>query len=406
MFRKSLFVLIAMAVALALLGVACGDDDDDDTGASETSTPSSGTASPATDDLTSQFPADVQDLVSDLPTELQHALLDLRDNPGTLKFHGAGGAAAASWRAAAWNEFEDITGWTVADTAPCCPYDQLKLQIDAGNPPDWDLIEIGSLGDALTIDGQGLLGPLDYSLLDWEKEQLPEGIVWEDNWLQYGQFAALLIWNTDVWPESGTHPTSTLDLFNTTDFPGKRCFEKYPQFAGTLEFPLLADGVSKDDLYPLDVERALAKLDSIKGDIAWWEDGAEPVQFVATGECDLSVAWHGRVATALEDDPTLPIGIAWDDALYIDAAFGIPKGATNADAASALLAYWMAPRNQCDNINDNGYGIPFDTSCMDEYGKTWGVDAERASTGAFQDPEYYNENLDSLVDQFNAWLGE
>ena len=32
----------------------------------------------------------------------------------------------------------------------------------------------------------------------------------------------------------------------------------------------MADGVAPADLYPLDIPRALAKLDTIKDEIVWW----------------------------------------------------------------------------------------------------------------------------------------
>ncbi len=47
-------------------------------------------------------------------------------------------------------------------------------------------------------------------------------------------------------------------------FPRKRCLFKYPQFSAVPESALLADGVPRDKLYPLDVDKALAKLDTIK----------------------------------------------------------------------------------------------------------------------------------------------
>ncbi|ODV43375.1 hypothetical protein AWV79_17990 [Cupriavidus sp. UYMMa02A] len=42
-----------------------------------------------------------------------------------------------------------------------------------------------------------------------------------------------------------------------------------------LEFALLADGVPKDKLYPIDVQRALKSLDRIKKNVVkWWDTGA------------------------------------------------------------------------------------------------------------------------------------
>lgn len=72
-----------------------------------------------------------------------------------------------------------------------------------------------------------------------------------------------------------------------------------------LEAALLADGVPMDELYPLDLDRAFAKLDTIKDDIVWWTKGAEPSQMLSTGEADYALAWSGRIATAKDEGSPL-----------------------------------------------------------------------------------------------------
>jgi len=57
----------------------------------------------------------------------------------------------------------------------------------------------------------------------------------------------------------------------------------------TIEEALLADGVAKDKLYPLDIDRAFRSLDKIKKDVAvWWTGGAQTSQMLKTGEVDMS----------------------------------------------------------------------------------------------------------------------
>ena len=58
-------------------------------------------------------------------------------------------------------------------------------------------------------------------------------------------------------------------MFDTKKFPGKRTFYKWSA-PGVIEIALLADGVPADKLYPLDLDRAFKKLDTIKSDIVWW----------------------------------------------------------------------------------------------------------------------------------------
>jgi putative spermidine/putrescine transport system substrate-binding protein len=75
-------------------------------------------------------------------------------------------------------------------------------------------------------------------------------------------YANVLAYNTER--VEGT-PSSWADFFNTRKFPGRRGLHKVP--SETLEVALLADGVLLGDLYPLDVNRALGKLDTIKDQI-------------------------------------------------------------------------------------------------------------------------------------------
>ena len=61
-------------------------------------------------------------------------------------------------------------------------------------------------------------------------------------------------------------PLSWADFWNVKDFPGKRALPDYASYA--LPLALLADGVKPENLYPLDVDRAFASLQKIKGSIA------------------------------------------------------------------------------------------------------------------------------------------
>jgi hypothetical protein len=81
-------------------------------------------------------------------------------------------------------------------------------------------------------------------------------------------------------------------------FPGQRGIRKSP--SGTLEVALLGDGVAPENLYPLDVDRALDKLDTIREQILWWETGAQLQQQLADGEVALSSAWNGRVQKEID----------------------------------------------------------------------------------------------------------
>ncbi|MDO6749340.1 extracellular solute-binding protein, partial [Gilvimarinus sp. 1_MG-2023] len=93
--------------------------------------------------------------------------------------------------------------------------------------------------------------------------------------------------------------------FDTDKFPGKRGLRKSPK--GTLEWALLADGVSKDKVYDVlatkkGLDRAFRQLDAIKQDIIWWESGAQAPQLLADGAVVMTQAYNGRIHDSVKND--------------------------------------------------------------------------------------------------------
>ncbi len=75
----------------------------------------------------------------------------------------------------------------------------------------------------------------------------------------------------------------------------------------TLEWALIADGVSPTDVYkvlgtPAGVDRAFKKLDSIKSSIVWWEAGAQPPQLLSDGAVVMTQVYNGRIDAAVHND--------------------------------------------------------------------------------------------------------
>ena len=85
----------------------------------------------------------------------------------------------------------------------------------------------------------------------------------------------------------GNSPTRSRICSTFENFPGKRALQDRP---GTnLEWALYADGVAPEDIYdvlatPEGVDRAFAKLDTIKDEIIFWTEGAQAPQLLADGE--------------------------------------------------------------------------------------------------------------------------
>ena len=118
---------------------------------------------------------------------------------------------------------------------------------------------------------------------------------------------------------------------------------------GNLEWALMADGVPIDQVYkvlatPAGVDRAFAKLDTIKQDIVWWTAGAQPPQLLASHEVVMTTAWNGRIQNPIDQEGK-PFRIAWDHQIIEFDMVAIPKGAPHLDLAYKYLAFISTPEN-------------------------------------------------------------
>ena len=115
-----------------------------------------------------------------------------------------------------------------------------------------------------------------------------------------------------------------------------------------------ADGVAKDKIYPLDVDRSLRKLQTIKANVIWWDSASTALQLLNNGECSMAMMWTGRVHDAIEKQG-LPLDFTWDGGLLTSAYFAVPKGATDKKVGFAAIAMWIKDQAaQIDYVNAHG----------------------------------------------------
>ena len=233
--------------------------------------------------------------------------------------------------------FTKATGITVKQDGPT-DYGKLKAMVDSGNV-DWDVVDVE--GDfAVAAAKAGLLEPLDFAVIN--KADLDPRFVTN---YEVGSFYYSFVLGFNKSAFGGKAPKTWADLFDTKDFPGKRTFYKWSA-PGVLEIALLADGVAPDKLYPLDLDRAFKKLDTIKSDIVWWSGGAESQQLLASGEAPIGMFWNGRIFAIQADNPD--VGLSWEQNLTAADVLVVPKGAKNKDAAMKFLASASGAQAQAD----------------------------------------------------------
>lgn len=264
-----------------------------------------------------------------------------------VNINSSGGVLDDVFRKVMWDPFTKATGIRVVASAPV-DNAKLRAMVMSGNT-EWDITEIDG-GDFPRGIKEGLLEKLDLSQLP--VDQLAKGAV-NDYGVWDGPYSTVLTWNTDVWPMSGKHPTTMMDLWNQTDFPGPRCIRNVA--TDDLEIGALHAGAPRDKVYPIDLAAAYRELDVLKKNVAvWWTTGAQSVQVLINRDCVMGIAWNGRpFQLIVKNDAHL--GVAWDDALMHLSWWVIPKGAKHKDAAMKLIAWMQDPQRQADAAKETGY---------------------------------------------------
>lgn len=245
----------------------------------------------------------------------------------TITIASWGGNYQEALSQAVWQPTAEALGITILEDTTNGLAD-VRAQVTA-NSVLWDVTE-------LTIDGcaqgqtEGLFEELDYSLID--TSGFNPAVV-QPTYIGLNYYSNVIGWSTEAFGEEG--PQSWADFWDVERFPGRRSLRNDP--AEVLEAALLADGVPRDELYPLDLDRAFASLEEIKPHISvWWSSGAQSAQLVADGEVDMIGAWNGRISSAIASGA--PYTFTFNDGLLIADCLVIPKGVANKELAMRALA--------------------------------------------------------------------
>ena len=268
--------------------------------------------------------------------------------------------------------------------------------------------------DVITVDTSEVQAACDSGIiqhLDWSKIAPRDGFLPGaalDCAMGLDVYGDVLAYNTSVTKDG---PTSLLALFDTKRWPGKRAMQKVA--ANNLEWALMADGVPTDQVYKVlgtkeGVDRAFAKLDTIKGDIVWWTAGAQPPQLLASKEVVMTTAWNGRIQNPIDQEKA-PFKIAWDNEIIEYDMISIPKDSPHLDMAYKYLAYVAEPE-----INGKlGQFIPYGPVVKaatkfvpPETLAKLPTAPDHIKTALVIDVEFWGDHGEDLSKRFNAWLAK
>ncbi len=309
-----------------------------------------------------------------------------------MVFASWGGSYQAAQEKAYCDPFMTETGAQVIQDGPMNG-SKLRAMVEAGAPV-WDVVDVT---DTFLFANEQLFENLDMSIVDASAlDQAyvhPKGIgciVWSYN----------IAFNSDVVGDN--RPANWADVFDVKKFPGKRALRDrvYPM----MEIALMADGVAPADLYPIDADRAFAKLDTIKDDVIWYSSNSAAQQLFVDGEVGVGILLNGRAYDVAKKGA--PVGIEWNQNIRSIDYLVIPKGAANAEVAQYFMNATTKAENQATMANIIAYAPvnPAAFAMVDEEVKPWlATTAENAEKGFLIDANYWRDNLAEMTERWNEW---
>lgn len=333
-----------------------------------------------------------------------------------------GGAYQTSQQNAYAKPYTEATGTTFTwDESSNEAVAKLRAQFEAGNVT-WDLVDVEG-PDSQRLCDEGLAMPIDFDKVlapgadgSTPTEDFGDGLI-NECFIPQIWFSTTFGYRTDVAEWNGAVPTSVCDIFDLEKFPGKRALEKRPK--KNLEWALLCDGVAKEDLYdvlstPEGVDRALAKLDTIKNQTVWWSAGAEAPQLLADKEVVFGSTYNGRLFSVIEEQKQ-PVAMLWDYEIFDFDGWIVPADLPEdrLNRVMNFLRFATDTQRLADQAKWISYG-PARASSQPLVGKhaDLGIDMaphmptnpDNMKNYLVNNIEWWADNQDEVEAKFQAWL--
>jgi putative spermidine/putrescine transport system substrate-binding protein len=314
----------------------------------------------------------------------------------TLYVNTWGGSWTAAEEAAFFKPFTEATGIAVRTVAPVS-FAKLKAQVRSRNY-EFDLMSIGT-GEWLRAENEGLAEAIDWNAIDKSK-LYPDATF--ANGFKYCTLGTNLVYRTDKFPNGG--PKNWADFWDVKRFPGNRSLYIDPVIS--LVFALSADGVPRDKIYPMDVDRGFKKLTEIKPHIkVWWTQGTQSQQLLRDGEVDLMAMWNAR-GSELKNQG-VPVEVVWEGADVHTVVWGVAKGAPNAKAAWQFVQFASQAERQAEFAKRLYYG-PTNPDAYKyltpEISRQLPSYPENLAVAVPNDPNWQAANIAAIQERFTQWL--
>jgi putative spermidine/putrescine transport system substrate-binding protein len=272
----------------------------------------------------------------------------------TLVITSWGGAWTQAEQKYWWGPFSKATGVKVESVINGSDPSIPAILQEQQNNVSIDLVE--PLNPVIMIN-KGYVTPFPSWLLSSFKTNLRSN-AYGSNYIDVGDTATVIACNPAVMHKC---PLTPAEFFDVKAYPGPRAIINDPTEA--IPMALEAVGVPATKLFPLDVTKGIAELQTIKSDISVWpSSGSQQQQVLADKSVGAEIMWNGR-AFVVQQQNIPGLIISWSGALLPEPnGFVVPKGAPDPQVAFAYLN-WLAqhPINQAEWTKALTYPTPAKT---------------------------------------------
>lgn len=318
------------------------------------------------------------------------------DTGGALTFVSYGKGTYQEGQELGWlRPFEKETGAQVRLDGPS-DNAKLRAMVEAGKVT-WDVMDTDAF---LPRQHCGtILEKIDIGDL---KDSFPPGTL-TDCGVPAAFFALEFMYNEKSY--GSNPPTKLADFFDREKFPGKRViFAKDPTI-GTLEAAVMADGVQPEQLYPLDVDRALGVYNRIRSDLVFAQTYAQQQQIMVDNQADMAFVVSARAYSVLKSGGRQwkPV---WDKVPVIWDTMVIPKGSPNKELAEELIRFASQPEQSARFAEISGAGAA-NTAAKPQLNELQqevnALGDERAAIQVFINAGWWTENYTEVVEKWSKW---
>lgn len=291
--------------------------------------------------------------------------------------------------------FAKATGITVKQSDQADNLAKLTAMVQASRG-EWDVFNTitTTFGYAKK---KGLLQEIDYSVVSDQGYFQPE-LISPYGVPQYS-YGVCVFWNKEKFKEP---MQNWADVWDVEKFPGKRAFESTGDYV--FEEALMADGVAPEDVYPLDIPRAIRKLEEIR-EHATFQDINTIQNLAAQGEVVSGSLQLSRVQELIADG--VPLDYTFNNSISDHVWWVVPKHAPNPEAAMKLIAYCQTPEGQLRVFEETRF-TPTLTAALDKMDpealRTSPGTPETTKTSLSLDTEYYAEHHEEMVEAMGKFL--